>query len=136
MNVNRLRDWLKKDEGKRFKPYKDSRGFLTIGYGRWLEGGISEDEAELMLNNDMRTAYEGAQKAVKSFHLLNDDRQEILVNMVFNLGLSRFKKFKKMLAAIEKGDHKTVPKEMLDSLWAKQVKGRAQRLAKRWNIKG
>ena len=52
--------------------------------------------------------------------------------MVFNLGMNGFKKFKKMIAAIEKGDDKEVVNEMLDSKWAHQVKGRAWELADQW----
>ena len=56
-------------------------------------------------------------------------RQEVMVNMMFNLGWPRLKKFVKMIAAAEDGDHELVAAEMLDSRWHRQVKGRAVELA-------
>ena len=57
--------------------------------------------------------------------------QEILVNMMFNLGRPRLSKFKKMKAALEKGDWKEAAKEGRDSKWYKQVTKRAERLMTR-----
>ena len=49
--------------------------------------------------------------------------------MVFNLGLSRFRRFRKTIAAIKAGDWEQAAREMLASLWARQVGRRAQELA-------
>ena len=51
--------------------------------------------------------------------------------MAFNLGLTRLVKFKKMFAALNKGDYKLASEEGLDSRWAKQVYNRAKRLMNR-----
>ena len=59
-----------------------------------------------------------------------DDNAKIVVtDMMFNMGLPRLKGFTKFLKAMELGDYETAANEMLDSLWAKQVKGRALELA-------
>lgn len=60
------------------------------------------------------------------FGKLNNPRKQAILNMLFNLGLTRFSKFKKMIACIEASDA-VAAREMLDSKWAKQVKGRAVR---------
>ena len=61
---------------------------------------------------------------------LSEVRQAVIVDMVFNLGFSRFRKFKKMNAAINKRDYKTAAEELLNSRYARQVGSRATRLAK------
>ena len=61
---------------------------------------------------------------------MDDARLGVLIEMCYNLGLSGLAGFKKMLAAVEAGDYKKAAKEMLDSKWAFQVKGRAVELAK------
>ena len=62
---------------------------------------------------------------------LPDEVQQILVNMMFNMGRTRLSKFKKMHAAILDGDWKEAAKEGRDSRWHKQVTNRAERLMKR-----
>jgi lysozyme len=122
---------LIKDEGERFMLYKDSEGILTIGVGRNIqERGISKDESELMLSNDINIVYNQALNNFPWFDSLNDTRKCVILNMLFNIGLTRLTGFKKMLAAIEAKDYKEAAVQMLDSKWAKQVKVRACRLAK------
>ncbi len=132
MNLSQvLTEQLKRHEGIRNKPYKDTVGKLTIGIGRNLDDvGLSDDEIEYLLQNDIRRAIEDAKKAVKTFDSLTLSRQAVVANMVFNLGLSRFLGFKNTIAAIERGDYKTASEGMLASLWAKQVGKRATELAK------
>ena len=57
-----------------------------------------------------------------------DEVQQILVNMMFNMGRTRLSKFKKMHAAILKEDWKEAAIEGRDSQWHKQVTNRAERL--------
>lgn len=126
-----LTEQLKRHEGIRNKPYKDTVGKLTIGIGRNLDDvGLSGDEIEYLLQNDIKRAIEDAKKAVKTFDSLTLSRQAVVANMVFNLGLSRFLGFKNTIAAIERGDYKKASEGMLASLWAKQVGKRATELAK------
>ena len=65
------------------------------------------------------------------FDKLPDEVQQILVNMMFNMGRTRLSKFKKMHAAILEGDWKTAAVEGRDSRWYKQVTNRAERLMER-----
>ena len=55
-------------------------------------------------------------------------RKRVVVDMVFNLGKTRFLKFKDTIAALEKEDFDTAAKEMTDSKWCKQVKTRCTTL--------
>jgi lysozyme len=122
---------LRNDEGLRLKSYTDTMGNLTIGYGRNLTGkGLTKTECEFLLSNDVRDAMIDAQKAVSNFDILSVNRQSVIANMTFNMGLAKFSAFKKMIAAIEIGDFKIAAIEMLDSRWADQVGERAQRLSK------
>lgn len=120
---------IKKHEGLRFKPYKDTVGKLTIGYGRNLDdNGITLAEAEQMLSNDIQNCYAECLK-LPCWNKLNEARQAVLLDMCFNLGITRMKTFKKMLAALEVGAYNRAAKEMLASKWAMQVKTRATELA-------
>lgn len=123
---------LKRHEGKVLHEYKDHLGFSTIGYGRLIEkgmGGITEAEADYLLMNDMSKFIKDAEK-FDWFAGLNPARKAVVVNMLFNLGLTRFNRFLKFKQALAEGDYLTASREMLDSKWAKQVKGRATELSK------
>ena len=129
--MSKLLEQLKRQEGLRLKPYKCTADKLTIGYGRNLEGnGISETEAEYLLENDVFFLFASLQHKLAFFGLLDKTRCDVLVNMAFNLGVNGLLKFKKMLAAVELGDYVTAADEMLDSRWAKQVGERASELAR------
>ena len=126
-----LRDLLISDEGIKTKVYYDSRGIATIGVGRNLEDtGITHDEAMYLLENDIKRCIQECTKAFPWFVELCEIRQFVVVSMVFNLGLDGFMDFKKMIKAIEKQDWVEAACQMIDSLWAVQVKAkRATRLA-------
>lgn len=125
-----LRAMLVRHEGIRLKPYRDTVGKLTIGVGRNIEDrGISSDEAELMLDNDIVDHTREAQR-LACFVKLDPVRQDVLIDMVFNMGLPRVQGFKKFLVALEQGDWLRAKAEMLDSKWASQVGNRAIELAK------
>ena len=125
-----LRDLLIKHEGIKGKVYYDTEGVATIGVGRNLEGvGVSVDEALLMLDNDIKRVLYDCWHEFRWFAELSEDRQNVVASMVFNLGLEGFKKFKKMIAAIEKDDFTEAACQMVDSKWAAQVKKRAVELA-------
>lgn len=128
----RLRGQVKVDEGFRRQLYRDSLGNLTIGYGRLMEkargGGISQDEAEYMLSNDLRTA-ERLCEGMPAYLDLSPVRQAVLVNMCFNMGAPTLRGFKRMFTALIRQQYAEAAHEMLDSTWAKQVGARADRLA-------
>lgn len=124
-----LKSRIREDEGFSATPYVDAHGF-SIGYGHFLGNGvfkINRNIAEKLLEEDIhRSMFE---EMSLGYGFLSDVRHEVLIEMIFNLGFSRFRTFKKMLAALEKQDFETAADEMLDSRWARQVKGRAIRLA-------
>ena len=129
MHSQPVMDLIKKHEGFRAKPYLDSVGKLTIGYGRNLEeNGISLCEAEILLASDIQNCYADCSR-LPGWNLLNEARQAVLLDMCYNLGMARLKNFKKMLAALTLADFSAVAREMLDSRWARQVNTRAVELA-------
>lgn len=131
MNLDRLKARLSLDEDRRKKPYQCSAGKLTIGVGRNLEDrGLLDDEIDLLLSNDIRDSIGDCRRLVRSFDQLSDVRQEVLVNMMFNLGYARLSGFKKFLDALSRSDWTEAANQMLDSKWADQVGNRADRLAK------
>lgn len=126
-----LREQLKRDEGERLKPYRDSVGKLTIGVGRNLDDvGLSPDEVDYLLSNDIRRAQEGVLGALPWTIGLDEPRFAVLVNMAFNMGLRGMLGFRKMLEAVAQADYESAAAELLDSTYAQQVGQRAQRLAR------
>ena len=111
------------------KPYHCTEGKLTIGYGRNLEHGITEDEADYLFENDFERARNGAQ-LFRGYHELNEIRQGVVIEMVFQMGVAGVEKFKKFWLAIQDHDWSRAADEMLDSKWAKQTPERAKELAR------
>ena len=113
-------------------PYHCTADVLTLGYGRAIgTNGISKGEAEYLLKNDVEVAAQDARKYIgdTAFESLSTTRQAVLINMSFNLGINRLRGFKLLKQAILEGDFAEAKEQMLSSKWAKQVKGRAVRLA-------
>lgn len=128
-NSGKLKQQLKQHEGLRLKSYTDSVGVLTIGYGHNLEAmTITETQADNWLKEDIETAAEELEAAYPFVNVLTEKRQRVLINMSFNLGITRLSRFKKMWKALEKGDYYTSANEMEDSKWFKQVGTRAEEL--------
>lgn len=126
-----IRDELMRDEGLRLKPYRCTAGKLTIGVGRNLDDvGISRDEAYLLLENDIARAHADANRAFPWYGALDEVRQGVVLNMVFNLGLTRFSQFHQTIQFIQRGEYAAAADQMLKSLWARQVGARATRLAR------
>ena len=130
MDSERLKATLRAAEGERLKPYLDTVGKWTIGCGRNLsDNGISRSEMDFMLQNDVTAAYLDAQKLLPTFLTLDDVRQRVLTEMVFQMGYDGVRAFKRTLLAITAGEYDRAADEMLDSEWAVQTPGRAHRLA-------
>lgn len=126
-----LRRQLMRHEGLRLKPYRCTAGKLTIGYGRNLDDrGISSLEAAAMLDADIRQTVEECVAVFAWFNYLDTVRQDVVANMVFNLGIPKFMRFKNLIAALRAQDYRRAADEMLDSKWAQQVGARAEELAK------
>lgn len=131
---NELIEMIKDHEGTKKKNgrhvlYKCTAGKWTIGYGVNLENGISDDIAEYMLIALLREKEEDLVRNIKFWDELPVSIKRVLMDMCYNLGISRLLGFKKTLAFLEKGDYVNAAKEMLDSKWAKQVGRRALRLS-------
>lgn len=121
---------IKRHEGLRLKPYLCTAGKLTIGYGRNLEDkGISREEADLLLERDVTDAIMESRQAFAWLDKLDPVRAAVIVEMCANMGLPRLLGFKRMIAALQRGDYKTAAAEMIDSKWRVDVGARAYRLA-------
>lgn len=135
--------WLLiKHESIEMKPYFDccgkffrdckckKQGKLTIGIGRNLEDvGLSEPEILLLNENDIMRVSMEADKAFPWFGDLNGPRKIVIMSMVFNIGINGLKEFKNMVNAMTKKNYEKAANEMLNSLWASQVKKRAVALS-------
>lgn len=127
---------LKRHEGLILKPYKDTVGVWTIGYGHTqgvtsLTKPITKEEAERLLLKDIGIAVSDVVRVFPSFHSLDYVRKIVLANMSFNLGVAKLAEFKATLECIRTGRFQEAAIHMLNSRWAKQVKGRATELADR-----
>ncbi len=128
--IELARKMLVRHEGLKNKPYRCTAGRLTIGVGRNLEdNGIRKVEAYFMLDNDIDEIRDSLEKKYNWFERLNAVRKAVVIDMAFNLGISRFGAFKKTIALIESGDFEEASKEMLRSKWAVQVGYRAKELS-------
>lgn len=125
MNIHKLKRSLELHEGLELKPYKCTAGYLTIGIGKNLDNGISTKQAYALLELDIEDCVKELDKAFPSWAKHNDERQNVLIELVFNMGMPRLKLFKKMFAALDKSDYPEAANQMLDSKWAQQVGKRA-----------
>lgn len=127
--MSRLVELVKRHEGLRLHVYLDTLGHPTIGYGRALDtNGISQEEAEMLLKNDLKRS----EVEAETFHWfleLNDARRDAIISMLFNLGLPRFLGFRKMIQALEQKDYEEAARQMLDSKWSEQVGKRSHELS-------
>lgn len=125
---------LKGNEGFRPYAYPDTKGYLTIGYGRMIDrrlrGGISEDEALFLLQNDVRGRVAELDERLPWWRDLDEVRQRVVADMALNLGLTKLLKFKRTLRSMQGGRYQDAAAEMLASKWARvDVPERAARLA-------
>ena len=131
VDKGKLIDMLILHEGLELKPYQCTADKTTIGVGRNLSDvGITEEESKYLLLNDLLRI----QKEVENWTFmesLSEPRQAVLLDMVFNMGISRFnpKTWIKTFTAIQNKDFEKAANEMLESKWSKQVGQRAIRLS-------
>lgn len=130
MSLTNLIDVLVRHEGLRNKPYEDTSGHLTIGVGRNLDTmGLSDDEIYYLLKNDIRRCETELDNSFRWYKDLDQVRQEAMINLCFNLGITRLRKFKLALRAMEAKNYEDASENFLDSLWATQVGQRAVEVA-------
>ena len=128
-----LRHDLVRHEGMVNHAYQDHLGYWTIGIGRLIDqrkgGGISQQEAEILLDNDMERVLISLHQSLDWFQRLPDRKKRALASMAFQMGPAGLFGFRRMLAALKRGDWSAAQREALDSKWAKQTPKRAHEVA-------
>ena len=142
MDINKLREQLKIDEGVKYEVYLDHLGYKTFGIGHLVVAGdeeygadvghpVSEERVNAVFDEDVKKYISESEKVFPNLQKLPEEAQQVIVNMCFNMGAPRLSKFKKFIAAVNDGNWSTAAIEMMDSRWAKQVGKRAERLRDR-----
>jgi GH24 family phage-related lysozyme (muramidase) len=142
MDIDKLREELKEDEGCKYEIYLDHLGLPTFGIGHLVtewdqeyekEVGteVSEDRVNNCFQVDIWGTINDCKVLYSNFDELPEEVQLILANMMFNLGRPRLTNFVRMREAVNKGDWQEAKIQMLDSKWANQVPNRANRLSER-----
>jgi lysozyme len=133
MDREQLRADLIRDEGWRPHVYEDSLGFFTIGYGFLVDkrrgGGLPQHVADYWLDEVIRHVIEELRRRWPDLDQQPEPVQRALVNMAYQLGVPGLLKFRRMLAALRRGDRETAAREALDSRWSVQTPNRAARVA-------
>jgi len=138
--VDMLMARIRKHEGLRLSVYDDAtgkpivpgsvvQGIPTIGFGRNLKRGITENEAFYLLSNDVETVISEVRRALPWVKDLDHPRWSVVMELGFNVGVPKLLEFKRTLASIKAGDYETAAVQMLESKWADQVGKRALTLA-------
>lgn len=146
---------LERDEEYRATPYKDSRDLWTFATGRCLETNpltgaewkelldaseiavsISKPGADRLLGSAVLGIRIWCARTFQWWPTLDPVRQDVIAEMVYNLGSMRFMGFHDFLAAVAARDWVKAEAEMWDSIWSHQVDdgpgkryGRVDRLA-------
>ena len=131
--MQRLLETLKRHEGVRYYVYRDHLGYETIGVGRCINRavglGLSPDEVEYLLINDVQRCIEELDRAFDWFKDLDEVRREAMINLCFNLGLTKLRKFVNALEAMKQRNYNKAATEFLNSKWANQVGERSREVA-------
>ena len=139
MNVEQLRLDLERDEGCVYEIYLDHLGYPTYGIGHLVKEAdpehgqavgtkVSKDRVRQVFNSDIESVIDDCNRSFNAFEALPEAVQLVVSNMMFNLGLPKFSRFKKMIRAINLRDMQTAADEMIASRWYQQVTARARRL--------
>ena len=129
--MSKLVEMIKRHEGVKSKVYLCSAGYETIGVGRNISEsglGLSGDEIEYLLANDIARVKDELSDAYFWFNAMNEARQDAMVDICFNLGLTRLRGFVKALEAMSREQFDIAADEFMDSRWASQVGNRAVRV--------
>ena len=142
MNIDKLREQLKIDEGCVYEIYNDHLGYPTFGIGHLViesdpENGqavgtsVSEDRVAEAFDEDIKSVLRDCNILYPDFDDLPEEAQQIIANMMFNLGRPRLSKFAGMKRGVDAKDWDVAADEMVDSRWYRQVGARAERLVNR-----
>ena len=89
---------------------------------------LSDDEIDYLLENDIKRVTEELQDTYFWFGGLNEARRDAMVDICFNLGLTKLRGFTNALTAMSREQFDVAADEFMDSKWAKQVGMRAIRV--------
>ena len=142
MNLEQLREQLEIDEGVKYEIYNDHLGYATFGvghlviesdpeYGMDIGTPISESRVVEAFEQDCETVLIDCITLYLDFYDLPEEAQQIIANMMFNMGRTRLSKFKGMKRGVDARDWNAAADEMVDSAWYRQVTNRANRLVER-----
>ena len=142
MNTKQLREQLEIDEGVKYDIYNDHLGYPTFGIGhlviksdpeRGQEVGtaVSRERVAEAFESDVKGVIKDCNKLYNDFDELPEEAQQIIANMMFNLGRTRLTKFRGMKRGVDARDWDAAADEMVDSAWYRQVTNRADRLVQR-----
>ena len=127
-----LVDQIKRQEGLRLEAYQDTLGNWSVGYGHtpaFPGQTITEAEADSLLMQDLAAAQTDLLTAIPWCSSLSVPRYCVLWNMCFNMGIGHLLEFRLMLEAVRNANYPEAARQMLNSLWASQVKERGVELA-------
>jgi lysozyme len=142
MNIEQLRKQLELDEGVKYEIYNDHLGYATFGvghlvlesdpeHGSELGTSISESRVIEAFEQDCENVLQDCNILYENFDDLPEEVQQIVANMMFNMGRPRLSKFKGMKRGVDAEDWNAAADEMVDSAWYRQVPNRAERLVER-----
>ena len=142
MDLEQLREQLEIDEGCIYEIYLDQLGFATFGIGHLViesdpENGqevgtpVSKDRVIDAFEQDVQTVLSDCAILYPDFDELPEEAQQVIANMMFNMGRPRLSKFKGMKRGVDSRDWNAAADEMVDSAWYRQVTNRADRLVER-----
>jgi lysozyme len=145
MDLDKLRGQLMIDEGCIYKIYKDHLGYPTFGighlilesdpeYGQPVGTPVLYDRVKEAFEKDVKSVLNDCEKLYPDFYGLPEEAQQVIANMMFNMGLTRLSKFKNMKNAIDSRLWGKAADEMMDSKWYRQVGNRAKRLVDRMRM--
>ena len=147
MNLETLREQLEIDERVKYEIYLDHLGYATFGIGHLVletdsEHGqnvgttISKERVAECFEQDVLSVIKDCKRLYHDFDNLPEEAQQIIANMMFNLGRTRLSKFRGMKRGVDDRDWNRAADEMVDSRWYRQVTTRAQRLVERMRVIG
>ena len=142
MNLEQFREQLEIDEGVKYEVYNDHLGYATFGvghlvlesdpeYGDPIGAPVSESRVIEAFEQDCENVLRDCNILYEDFDDLPEEAQQVIANMMFNMGRPRLSKFKGMKRGVDSRNWNEAADEMVDSAWYRQVTNRADRLVER-----
>jgi lysozyme len=142
MNLEQFREQLEIDEGVKYEVYNDHLGYATFGvghlvlesdpeYGDPIGAPVSESRVIEAFEQDCENVLRDCHILYEDFDSLPEEAQQVIANMMFNMGRPRLSKFKGMKRGVDSRNWNAAADEMVDSAWYRQVTNRADRLVER-----